>query len=72
MKETANPLDVAFSGRGFFVIENNGKEYYTRDGHFTVDNEGILSTAEGFKVMGQGGIINVSLDGAKTGNFSVS
>ena len=72
MKETANPLDVAFSGRGFFVIENNGKEYYTRDGHFTVDNEGILSTAEGFKVMGQGGIINVSLDGAKTGEFSVS
>tara|TARA_B100000749_G_scaffold253094_1_gene219761 strand:+ start:18 stop:611 length:594 start_codon:yes stop_codon:yes gene_type:complete len=72
MKETANPLDVAFSGRGFFVIENNGKEYYTRDGHFTVDNEGILSTAEGFKVMGQGGIINVSLDGAKTGKFSVS
>ena len=42
MKETANPLDVAFSGRGFFVIENNGKEYYTRDGHFTVDNEGNL------------------------------
>ncbi len=72
MKETGNPLDIAFSGRGFFVIENNGKEYYTRDGHFTVNSEGILSTAEGFKVMGQGGMINVSLDGAKTGAFSIS
>ena len=58
MKETGNPLDVAFSGKGFFVIENNGEEYYTRDGHFTVNSVGNLTTAEGFNVMGQGGVIN--------------
>ena len=72
MKETGNPLDIAFSGRGFFIIENNGGEYYTRDGHFTVNSLGNLTTAEGFNVMGQGGIINVSLDGAKTGDFEIS
>ena len=72
MKETGNPLDIAFSGSGFFVIENNGGEYYTRDGHFTVNSLGNLTTAEGFNVMGQGGIINVSLDGAKTGDFEIS
>jgi len=72
MKETGNPLDIAFSGRGFFVIENNGDEYYTRDGHFTVNSIGNLTTAEGFNVMGQGGIINVSVDGAKTGDFEIS
>jgi flagellar basal-body rod protein FlgG len=72
MKETGNPLDVALSGKGFFVVENNGKEYYTRDGHFTVDRDGLLVNSEGFNVMGQGGLINVSLDGAKTGDFSIS
>ena len=72
MKETGNPLDIAFSGRGFFVIENNGDEYYTRDGHFTVNSIGNLTTAEGFNVMGQGGIINVSTDGSKTGDFEIS
>ncbi len=72
MKETGNPLDVAFSGKGFFVIENNGEEYYTRDGHFTVNSVGNLTTAEGFNVMGQGGVINLSLDGSKTGDFEIS
>jgi flagellar basal-body rod protein FlgG len=72
MKETGNPLDIAFAGSGFFVIENNGEEYYTRDGHFTVNRVGNLTTAEGFNVMGQGGIINVSLDGSKTGDFEIS
>ncbi len=72
MKETGNSLDIAFSGRGFFVIENNGDEYYTRDGHFTVNSIGNLTTAEGFNVMGQGGIINVSTDGSKTGDFEIS
>ena len=72
MKETGNPLDISFSGRGFFVIENNGDEYYTRDGHFTVNRMGNLTTAEGFNVMGEGGIINVSTDGSKTGDFEIS
>ena len=72
MKETGNPLDIAFAGSGFFVIENNGEEYYTRDGHFTVNSSGNLTTSEGFNVMGQGGIINVSLDGSKTGDFEIS
>ena len=72
MKETGNPLDIAFSGKGFFVIENNGDEYYTRDGHFTVNSLGNLTTAEGFYVMGQGGIINLSTDGSKAGDFEIS
>ncbi len=72
MKETGNPLDIAFSGKGFFVIENNGDEYYTRDGHFTVNSLGNLTTAEGFNVMGQGGIINLSTDGSKAGDFEIS
>ncbi len=72
LKETGNPLDVAISGKGFFVIEKDGKEYYSRDGHFTVDKNGILINSGGLKVMGQGGEINVSMDGTKTGDFSIS
>ena len=72
LKDTGNPLDVAISGRGFFTVEQNGNEYFTRDGHFTVNNDGTLINSEGFKVLGQGGEINVSLDGTKTGDFSIS
>ena len=72
MKETGNPLDLAFSGKGYFVMEGKNQEYYTRDGHFSIDSEGFLVNSEGYKVLGEGGWINLSLDGAKSGSVSIS
>lgn len=72
LKQTNNPLDFAISGAGFFTIEMDGKIAYTRDGHFTVDQEGILKTTSGRPVLGQGGWINISRDGLKIGEISVS
>ncbi len=48
---TGNPLDLALSGDGFFVLEG---EKYTRRGDFKLDSEGFLVNKDGIKVLGQG------------------
>ncbi|MCL2578138.1 MAG: flagellar hook-basal body protein [Defluviitaleaceae bacterium] len=56
--ETGNTLDLAFSGQGFFIVNLDGEELYTRDGAFTMAN-GLLMTAEGALVQGQNGNIQL-------------
>ncbi len=52
LQQTANALDVAISGRGFFQIQMpDGGTAYTRDGSFQVDNQGNLVTASGYAVL---------------------
>lgn len=70
--ETGNPLDFAITGRGFFTIETNNGEAYTRGGHFTAGTDGILRTSNGSPVLGQGGWINISPDGTNTGEISIN
>jgi flagellar basal-body rod protein FlgG len=53
---TGNPLDLAITGKGFFALEDNR---YTRNGQFQISAEGDLETAEGIKVLGDGGPITV-------------
>lgn len=72
IEQTDNPLDLAISGRGFFVVENDGGEAYTRNGHFSVDKDGFLRTSNGNPILGQGGWINISRDGEKVGEFVVT
>jgi flagellar basal-body rod protein FlgF len=60
MIETGNPLDVAIQGEGFFAVQAaDGTEAYTRAGNFTVDATGVLRTANGLRVLGDGGLINI-------------
>jgi flagellar basal-body rod protein FlgF len=54
---TGNPLDLALSGTGFFLIDGAGSPYLTRSGSFTRDAEGFLVTAEGEYVLGERGPI---------------
>ena len=42
LEETTLPLDFAIEGDGFFAIELNGQVGYTRQGSFTLDEEGYL------------------------------
>jgi flagellar basal-body rod protein FlgG len=57
---TGNPLDVAIEGNGFFTVQNGkGETLYTRDGNFTLNNEGYLVTHEGEFVMGKKGKIRI-------------
>lgn len=45
---TNNDFDLAIQGEGFFAIDQpNGETYYTRDGSFRRDQNGLLRTANG-------------------------
>jgi flagellar basal-body rod protein FlgG len=56
MRQTGAPLDLALQGQGFFVVNLNGEELFTREGAFTLMN-GMLLTAEGGRVQGLNGDI---------------
>ena len=47
-QNTGNPLDIAIEGNGFFKLNQNGTDVYTRAGSFKLDNEGRLVTANGY------------------------
>jgi len=56
LQQTENPTDVAIVGEGFFAIDNNGQEVYTRDGSFRfsmLEDEGsyALVTSDGYPVL---------------------
>ena len=56
---TGNPLDTAIEGEGFFVVQTENGEAYTRDGGFTRDAQGQLMTRTGRLGMGDGGPIAI-------------
>ncbi len=77
MDQTNNPLDLAIDGDGFFVIQDPTTEemYLTRGGNFSVSPDGFLSTADGMRVMSDGGPI--ALEGgdvtvSETGQVAVN
>lgn len=50
---TDRPLDLAINGEGFFkVVLPGGEERYTRDGYFTLNQEGSLVAPSGFALEG--------------------
>ncbi len=55
LEATSNPLDVALSGKGYFVIGGEAGERYTRNGHFRLDEGGQLVTQVGDPVLAEGG-----------------
>lgn len=61
--QTQNPLDVAIQGDGFFEVQTGAGSQYTRKGNFSVNDEGYLSTTDGWPVMGEGG--QISIDGSR-------
>jgi flagellar basal-body rod protein FlgF len=52
---TGNPLDIAIRGEGWFVVETQGGERYTRAGRFTLDADRRIVDAEGRPVLGAAG-----------------
>lgn len=53
LQNTGNPLDVALSGPGFFVIKGPTGPLYTRNGSFQLSATGTLMTPDGYPVLGQ-------------------
>ena len=66
-EETGTATDLAISGEGFFAVETPDGERYTRDGNFSVDQQGYLLTGSGYYVLGDNGRLNVG-----TGGFTVA
>src|SRR5574344_468657 len=53
VQTTGRSEDLMISGNGYFVVEAaNGTQYLTRDGNFSLDSVGNLTTAGGYKVVG--------------------
>lgn len=54
---TGGVLDLALENRdNFFVVtDGEGNQYYTRSGHFLLDQEGQVVTPDGHFLMGDGG-----------------
>ena len=72
LKQTNNTFDIAISGRGFFTVEQGDGEAYSRNGHFTVDEYGILRTSSGSAVLGLAGVINVAVDGRNSAHININ
>jgi flagellar basal body rod protein FlgG len=61
---TGRDLDVAIEGRGFFVVQTEAGERYTRNGAFTRRSDGVLATTQGEAVMGDAGEITLGAGAA--------
>ncbi len=59
LRPTGNALDLALVGDGFFAVETPSGVRFTRDGAFMVDRDGYLVTAAGYRVLGEGGPLQV-------------
>jgi flagellar basal-body rod protein FlgF len=75
-QQTGRDLDIAIQGDGFIAVQApDGREAYTRAGDLRVDVNGMLTTAAGHPVLGDGGAItvpqNTSLAVAPDGTISI-
>ena len=59
-QSTGRDLDVVINGEGFLAVQAaDGTEAYTRAGNLRVGTGGILTTANGLPVLGEGGPVAV-------------
>jgi len=57
---TGGPLDIALNGDALLGVQApDGAEAYTRRGDLMVNESGLLTTGDGFPVLGQGGPITL-------------
>jgi flagellar hook protein FlgE len=55
LENSADDVDVAITGTGFLIVRDplNMNMSYTRDGNFSIDNDGYLINAHGYRVQGK-------------------
>ncbi len=63
LQATGSPLDIAVAGEGFIEVQTPEGLRYTRNGHLSINGDGVLSTSQGWPVMGQGG--EIPIDGSR-------
>lgn len=71
--QTSNPLDLGISGNGCFAVKTQNGIEYTRNGRFSISNEGFLVNEQGNKVLGRKGEIDfMSAEFNKDQTISIS
>lgn len=65
LRSTGNPLDLAISGNGFFVVRSKDGVFYTRCGQFARDADGKLVTPDGLSVQSTSGDMTLEAGEAK-------
>ncbi|MBZ5663515.1 MAG: flagellar hook protein FlgE [Acidobacteriia bacterium] len=68
---TGVSTDVAVMGSGFFVVQKNGAQSYTRAGNFEVGTDNLLETAAGQQVLGYPAINGVVSTGQGLGPLAL-
>lgn len=77
---SANPLDLAISGDGYFLVKTENGTELTRNGKFHISEDGFLINGNGDKVLGSKGEIsfgelmaadNPSISISKTGEIKI-
>jgi len=59
LKKTSNDFDLALEGNGFFTVKTERGERYSRNGAFTINENGLLVTHNGNPVIGENGLIHI-------------
>lgn len=59
LQRTENNFDLALEGRGFFTVMTERGERYTRNGAFTLNQEGVIVNHNGYPLLGENGPIRV-------------
>ena len=59
LKSTENLMDFAISGDGFFTMESSEGQLFTRNGHFTISDEGMIQDSFGNRLLGSSGPVEV-------------
>jgi len=73
LEHTGNSLDIAIIGEGFFTIETEDGQRYTRNGQFQISGNGEIVTQDGGRLLGAGGpvllphdVVDIKVDSAGT------
>lgn len=66
------PTDMAIQGDGFFVVQRGTEQFFTRNGAFSLDQNGELVTSDGGYVLQQDGSTHIKIDPAEVDTWQIS
>ena len=75
LQTTGKSTDLAIQGSGFFLVSSGDNTYYTRDGSFDLDSDGVVvNPASGMKLLGYTADSNGKIDTTQqiTANSAIS
>ncbi|HUI76046.1 MAG TPA: flagellar hook protein FlgE [Candidatus Acidoferrum sp.] len=72
IQSTGVPTDVAIQGSGYFELDNNGEQLYTRAGDFSISADGHLLSKDGASVLGYPAVNGVVNPNATAGPLQIA